>query len=503
LEFWKVLAYETPQPWMKHSGSTKDVVIIGAGPTGCAAALAFAKRGAEVLLVEAQPDAAKRFAGEWMHPPAVRALRQLGVDTESLGAARGHGFVLFGSDGLPPVQLPYVRGTGIARIHHDLVEDLRDYARRDPLIEYLPFYGFAGLDGRVVELENRKTRERLKVRAGRVIGADGRKSKVLAALGEAQLGQPLGFMMGIELSDVVMPYEGLGHVFFGGPGPALFYRVGDRTVRGCLDVPDAAGSEARKKENVLSAFLPHLPGSWRGEFERSLSGATPWAATRFQPRSCFGKDHVWLAGDAVGHVHPVSGMGMTFGILDAVAAAQASNLDEYRVARGVYVSELLTNVLYSVFRRHDESATRVRHGLLQMLREHPVERRRTMQVLTGEDSRGSTFIRSFLRASGYAIGHTVSEVDPTAIGLMALAQALKNDAAWLKWPLGALVGDLTSSGLLRGQSSCQSPFPPIEQLVAAGSSGAVQAYSSAIYASRGALQASQQVSRWLTRKEIS
>ncbi len=489
MEFREGVTYVSPQHWMNQSGNTKDVVIIGAGPTGCAAALAFAKRGAEVLLVEAQPEAAKRFAGEWMHPPAVRALRSLGVDTESLGAARGHGFVLFGSDGEPPVQLPYVRGTGIARVHHDLVDDLRNYARRDPRIEYLPYYGFSGLDGHVVELENRKTRDRRRVWAQRVIGADGRKSKVLAALGEGQLGQPLGFMMGIELQDVVMPYEGLGHVFFGGPGPALFYRVGDRMVRGCLDVPDAAGSEGRKKENVLNSFLPHLPANWHREFEKSLSGATPWAATRFQPRSCFGKDHVWLAGDAVGHVHPVSGMGMTFGILDAVTAAQVDTLEAYREARGVYVSELLTNVLYSIFRRHDESATRVRHGLLKMLREHPVERRRTMQVLTGEDSRGSTFVRSFLRASGYAIGHTVSEADPSALGVFTLAQSLKRDAAWLKWPLGALVGDLTNPGLLRGNSSWQSPFPTLEHLVSAGSLSAAQA--------------SQQVSRWLTRKEIS
>lgn len=474
---------------MNRNTVNKDVVVVGAGPTGCAAALAFAKRGAEVLLVEAQPEAAKRFAGEWMHPPAVRALARLGVDTEKLGATRGHGFVLFGSDGETPVQLPYVRGTSLTRIHHDLVEDLRGYAKRDPRIEYLPFHSFVGVEGTRVELENRKTKERIEVRAGRVLGADGRKSKVLAALGEGQLGQPLGFMMGIELHDVEMPYEGLGHVFFGGPGPALFYRVGEHMVRGCLDVPDSAGSEGRKKENVLSAFLPHLPESWHREFEKSLSGATPWAATRFQPRSCFGADNVWLAGDAVGHVHPISGMGMTFGILDAVAAADADSLDAYREARGVYVSELLTNVLYSVFRRHDESATRVRHGLLKMLRQHPVERRRTMQVLTGEDSRGSTFIRSFMRASGYAVGHTVADLSPAALNVKALAQALTQDAAWLKWPLGALVGDLTSPQRYRSESSWQSPFPSLENLVSAGSSKSAQA--------------SQQVSRWLTRKEYS
>ena len=35
-----------------------DVVVVGAGPAGVAAAAAFAKRGADVLLLEAEPNAA-------------------------------------------------------------------------------------------------------------------------------------------------------------------------------------------------------------------------------------------------------------------------------------------------------------------------------------------------------------------------------------------------------------------------------------------------------------
>ena len=45
--------------------SSYDVVVVGAGPAGCGAALAHARKGASVLVVEADPRAAKRFAGEW------------------------------------------------------------------------------------------------------------------------------------------------------------------------------------------------------------------------------------------------------------------------------------------------------------------------------------------------------------------------------------------------------------------------------------------------------
>ena len=55
-----------------------DVTVIGAGPAGATAAIAFARRGATVLLAEANPKAASRFAGEWMHPPGVRVLERLG-----------------------------------------------------------------------------------------------------------------------------------------------------------------------------------------------------------------------------------------------------------------------------------------------------------------------------------------------------------------------------------------------------------------------------------------
>ena len=57
-----------------------DVAVIGAGPIGCAAAIAFAQRGATVLLLEANPRASERFAGEWIHPSGVQILEKLGLD---------------------------------------------------------------------------------------------------------------------------------------------------------------------------------------------------------------------------------------------------------------------------------------------------------------------------------------------------------------------------------------------------------------------------------------
>ncbi|MCY3954397.1 MAG: FAD-dependent oxidoreductase, partial [Nitrospira sp.] len=80
-----------------------DVAIVGAGPVGSLCALAHAQKGARVALLEANPNASKRMAGEWLHPPAVQMLREVGIrlDTQPRSTT-GKGFVVFPEDGSEP-----------------------------------------------------------------------------------------------------------------------------------------------------------------------------------------------------------------------------------------------------------------------------------------------------------------------------------------------------------------------------------------------------------------
>lgn len=434
---------------MRVSSSSEkkfDVAVVGAGPTGCAAALAFARRGASVALLEGNPSAANRFAGEWIHPPGVRALEQLGVDIQQLASCKGYGFALFGDDGGDPVCLPYAGGVALSRHHAELVNHLREQAKAQPQVTYLPHHFVHALEQRdpgcvAVMAENRARASQALLRAERVIGADGRSSKVRACLDLDGVGSDLiSYMAGVELRDVRLPFEGMGHVFLGGPGPAMFYRIDEHTVRACLDVPQTLPAELRRKEALYGAFEPVLPEQLRPAFQRALSQRFTWAATRVKRREAFGRGRVWLVGDAVGHVHPISGVGMTLGILDAVAAAEAQDLSQYRRQRQLYVTELLAKCLYFAFVGADPSAARVRHGLLEMLRRDPTERIRTMQILTGERHRGVSFARSFLRASGRVV---LSGVERTAMQQQSLDEwtsQLRQDLHWLAWPLNACLG---------------------------------------------------------------
>lgn len=414
-----------------------DVAVIGAGPTGAIAATAFARRGARVALIEGHPEAAKRFAGEWIHPPGVRTLRSLGVDVRALAAREGHGFAIFGGDGEDPVCLPYDGDVAIARMHEELVGALREHALGHALVQYLPHHVLTGLEGNTLSLWDRASDRRFTLRAERILGADGRSSKVRAALEGGSANQALSFMAGLELKDAPLPFEGLGHVFLGGPGPALLYRIDERRVRACLDIPNCYTADARRGDAVYAAFRNVLPR----QLEPSLRAATrepfAWAATGIRQRTFYGRGNVWLAGDAVGHVHPLSGIGITLGVMDAEAAARAASLNDYRRERSVRVAELLASVLYQAFSQTDPSALRVRHGLLKMLRKNPAERRRTMRLLTGDDRAGDSFADAFLRASGQVVLSGAERTATRRQSWVEWARQLRLDAAWLEWPLRA------------------------------------------------------------------
>lgn len=56
-----------------------DIVIVGAGIAGCAAAVAFGKQGRSVILLEKSLKEPDRIVGELLQPGGVEALEKLGL----------------------------------------------------------------------------------------------------------------------------------------------------------------------------------------------------------------------------------------------------------------------------------------------------------------------------------------------------------------------------------------------------------------------------------------
>ncbi|RPF70651.1 NAD(P)/FAD-dependent oxidoreductase [Aurantiacibacter spongiae] len=73
----------------------EDPLILGAGPAGCAAAIALAREGARPLLVDRDENVGDPLCGGFLSWRTVAQLRALGVDPPALGAHRVETLRLF------------------------------------------------------------------------------------------------------------------------------------------------------------------------------------------------------------------------------------------------------------------------------------------------------------------------------------------------------------------------------------------------------------------------
>ena len=389
---------------MKKDGGY-DVAIIGGGPVGSAAALAFAKRGARVLVLEANPRAATRLAGEWLHPPAVDILSELGVDLGPEAYPTGRGFAVLPDDGSPPIVLPYPAGRVGASLHHELlVAKLRRSVVTNGTIDYVEGARATSVEEDRVRYRTATGTEKL-VEAGQVVGASGRNGFVHRALGVEAHARTYSRMAGVLLTSVTLPYEGYGHLCLGGPGPVLAYRVSKQEVRVCFDVPLSFEADGDRAAALYEAYAPALPEGLRAAFERALrSDDVLWAANQTRLRRTFGRPGFALVGDAVGHHHPLTAAGLTVGMLDATTLARARSFDAYRRERdrGGRVPEVLAIALYDIFAGTSDETVAMRQAVFRMWRGSAAERDRTMRLLSGDVSNLALFGVPFLKVLGRA-----------------------------------------------------------------------------------------------------
>lgn len=383
-----------------------DVAIIGGGPTGCATALAFAERGATVSVFEANARAAGRLAGEWLHPPAVELLRRLRVDlSATLDYPTGNGFVVFPEDGSEPIRLAYPNGKlGLSLPHERLVRALRD-AVAHHAIEYLDGARVTLVDGQTIEYRIGDS-EPATLHADLIVGASGRAG-VSRRLALATPTSSTCSRMAAVVVDANLPFEGYGHVFFGGPGPILVYRISPREVRMCLDVPLSLCTTRDEPAVLFHGYGPALPPALRGAFRTSLiERDVAWAANQSSPRTLFGRPGFANVGDAVGHHHPLTAIGLTLGIQDAVALAGARSFAAYerRRLRESRVPEVLAIALYDIFSGASYESVAMRQAIYAIWRRREAERERTMRLLScdavGYFDFGAVTLKILARAAG-------------------------------------------------------------------------------------------------------
>lgn len=392
-----------------------DVIVVGGGFTGMAAAAAVQQLGARVRVFEAAQRTAPQFRGELIHPRGVRALASLGLlqPLKQAGGVDVFGFAVTPAPNLEATILPYgdEQGPGLGIDHPDMVLALRDAVKARANVTLTTGHRIDALvkeAGRVVGVRDDHGEV---FRADLVIVADGRQSKLRAQLGVEPEVKLLSYTVALGLKHE-LPWGRLGHVFLGAPGPILAYPYGDGRIRFCIDLPVglAKGREAIAKV-LAKDYAPAVPVALRAGLLAALEKLEFEAcATHSISTDACAAPGVVLIGDAGGCGHPLTASGMTNAMNDVLTLRELlrrsgpsdAALAEYQRRRYDFVRmrELFTDALYEVFRAHDVGSKALQAGVFRYWASSERSRRASMDILSGEDVRVSAFVKEYTSVFG-------------------------------------------------------------------------------------------------------
>jgi 2-polyprenyl-6-methoxyphenol hydroxylase-like FAD-dependent oxidoreductase len=366
-----------------------DVLIVGAGISGTAMAIALHRRGVSVLLVERDAQVRERFKGEYLQPVAVQRLEKLGLGSVLDGALRdgeatpirelrfrdlasgsllSKAFSFFSSsaekgEAVSDVLVRYPHGShGVSISQHALAMRLREIARRELQSNFRE-----GVELRLLTRNLDRPRfsgKGLWIQPRLVIGADGRNSTVrswmggpkAAATGRPVLGAEPEFLVGVDYeADARLPHR-YEVIRTAGEGTFSFFQLSGGRQRLYWNTQDAkAGKQGWRDRiaEVMEAQVSNHLGQKAGV--GNLAGApanTAWMGP-------VGKGRFLLVGDAVAVTTPLGGQGMAF------ALEHVERLVEEIPAlfRGSKTRRISSEALRRVARRHHASSRRYFHHI--------------------------------------------------------------------------------------------------------------------------------------------
>lgn len=282
-----------------------DVVILGAGPAGCATAMGLGQGGKRVMLLERDTFPRDKACGEALQPTGVAVLSHLGLDLHRAGFHELTG-VRYRMPGSESVHAPFSADrVGLATPRRRLDELLVHSAAATPgvVLETGVEVSEIVVDATGVTLET----DRGAVSGATLIGADGLRSHVALSMGWRQT--PTGDRYSLSghlsapdhgLHEVAVTFLRDGRQLWTTPiGPdelaATLLWSGD------LDPPDGS-----VRQTFLDAVtLAEMPVEI--ELTGRLLGAGPFW---IRPHR-IANDRVLLVGDAAGYLDPIMGDGLT------------------------------------------------------------------------------------------------------------------------------------------------------------------------------------------------
>lgn len=316
-----------------------DVVVVGAGPAGCSAALEVARAGREVLLIDKARFPRDKCCGDGLTAGALRQLQGMGLDSSTMASWQGVDDVVLHGPAGAALRLPLPRNRGafaavVPRLELDAA--LVDLARAAGVrvAEGHPCTG-ATLGGDHISLDVGGLGP---VVARYAIGADGMWSPLRKHLGAADPARPdprgrpgrLG-----EWHAFRQYFSGVGpaassalHVWFEGdllpgyvwsfPLPGKRANVGFGIERGRLPTRamKALWPELLSRPQVREVLGPHAT-------PESTHRAWPIPSRLHDIRLTAGGGRALFVGDAAAACDPLTGEGIAQALLTGALAARA------------------------------------------------------------------------------------------------------------------------------------------------------------------------------------
>lgn len=302
-----------------------DVLVVGAGPAGSVAALALARAGARVRLVDRASFPRAKLCGDTINPGALSIADRLGVGAAVRARALPITGMLLSGPGGAAVAADYPHGLCGAAIERRDFDQLLLEAAVAAGAEFIPgVHARAPLvdgHGRVAGARVCAGAGELEMRARLVIAAEGRHSRLGGALGLTRFAsRPKRWAFGAYFTGIdALTSRGEMHVRANG-------YVGIAPLGG--GVANVCVVRPRERIDVLVSTMANaIEGDpvLRARFARARRvSAVVSLGPLAVDAAAAGCPGLLLAGDAAGFVDPMTGDGLRFALRGGELAASAA-----------------------------------------------------------------------------------------------------------------------------------------------------------------------------------
>lgn len=321
-----------------------DVIVVGGGPAGAAAAYYLASAGVDVAVLEKATFPRDKICGDGLTPAAVSELLLMGVDFA--GWTRNRGLHVLGGGHSLHFEWPDQKslpGFGLAKTRTSLDAELigRAVAAGARLYESHVVNGaIRGSGGRIIGVKARVGRgaqaRQVDATGKLVVDAAGVAARLATSVGiERNLRRPMGVAARTYFRSPKASGEWMEshlELWSGKPGESellpgygWIFPVGDGLVNvGLGSVSSRATSTSLPYRQVFNQWVSNLPAEWEFTAENQVgvlrSAALPMSFNR-KPHYTNG---LALAGDAGGMVSPFNGEGIAPALKSGRWLAQAA-----------------------------------------------------------------------------------------------------------------------------------------------------------------------------------